>query len=69
MMAYTNPEELAEEEEEEGQVQEVQLTGTFLCGSRQFKPEAVYLREFFWETGVKDSLETIDHHPSKDPNP
>lgn len=61
LMAYTRPEEARA-----GRVQEVQVAGEFRCGrSELFVPDAVYLREFFWESGVRDQWETVKH-PSQD---
>uniref|UniRef100_A0A914HDN0 Uncharacterized protein n=1 Tax=Globodera rostochiensis TaxID=31243 RepID=A0A914HDN0_GLORO len=49
-------------EADEGRVQEVAISGEFLCGrSQRFHPAAVYLREFFWESGVRDRSGTFKH--------
>ncbi|KAL3078170.1 hypothetical protein niasHS_012057 [Heterodera schachtii] len=49
-------------EADEGHVQEVAISGEFLCGRTQpFHPAAVYLREFFWESGVRDQWGTENH--------
>uniref|UniRef100_A0A183C2C3 Pkinase_fungal domain-containing protein n=1 Tax=Globodera pallida TaxID=36090 RepID=A0A183C2C3_GLOPA len=59
VMDYRRP---GETEADEGRVQEVVISGEFLCGRAQrFHPAAVYLREFFWESGVRDRSGTFKH--------